>query len=142
MRSAFHSSVFCHLPAWKLLSMGALPPRRRRCSSALQRDSRVLAAMFFYGVILWLAAQSDPHPAPLFAHFFWQGRKSGSAKQPLRCYRDNGSSGANRKCRADRVVGPYKAPCRIVCEATSAALPQIRRLRCQPENPRQHCGSC
>ena len=53
MRSELHGSVFCHLPARQLLSMGALSPRRRRCSSALQRDSRVLAAMFFYGLILW-----------------------------------------------------------------------------------------
>ena len=54
---------------------------------------RVLAAMFFYGLIQWLAVQSDPRPAPLFAHFFWQDRKSGSAKQQPRCHRDNGSSG-------------------------------------------------
>ena len=33
--------------------MGALSPRRRRCSPVLQRDSRVLAAAFFYGLILW-----------------------------------------------------------------------------------------
>ena len=30
-------------------------------------------------------------PAPLFAHFFWQGRKSGSAKQQLRRCRINGT---------------------------------------------------
>ena len=38
---------------------------------------------FFCGT----AVQSDPHPAPLFAHFFWQGRKSESAKQWLRLRR-------------------------------------------------------
>ena len=32
---------------------GSVVPRRRRCSVALQRDFRVLAAMFFYGLILW-----------------------------------------------------------------------------------------
>ena len=32
---------------------GSVVPRRRRCSSALQKAFRVLAAMFFYGVILW-----------------------------------------------------------------------------------------
>ena len=53
MACHFHGSVFCHLPAWKLLSMRALSPRRRRWSSALQRDSRVLAAAFCYGLILW-----------------------------------------------------------------------------------------
>ena len=93
MCSELHGSVFCQLPARQLLPMGALSPRRRRCSAALQRDSRVLAAMFFYGLIQWLAVQSDPRPAPLFAHFFWQDRKSGSAKQQPRCHRDNGSSG-------------------------------------------------
>ena len=63
--------------------------------------------MFFYGVILWLAVQSDSYPAPLFAHFFWQGRKSGSAKQQLRCYRKGGSP-VNPDKRADRVVRLYK----------------------------------
>ena len=91
MACHFHGSVFCHLPAWKLLSMGALSPRRRRCSSALQRVYRVLAAAFFEGVLLRLAVQSDPLPAPLFAHFFWQDRKSGSAKRRLRCHRERGS---------------------------------------------------
>ena len=58
-------------------------PRRRRCSPDLQRDFRVLSAMFFYGLILWLAVQFDSYPAPLFAHFFWQDRKSGSPKAQL-----------------------------------------------------------
>ena len=61
---------------------------------------RVLAAMFFYGLIQWLAVQSDPLPAPLFAHFFWQDRKSGSAKQQPRCHRDNGTP-VNPDKRAD-----------------------------------------
>ena len=91
MRCCFHSSVFCHLFARQLLPMGALSPRRRRCSIDLQRVYRVLAAAFFYGVLLWLAVQSDPLPAPLFAHFFWQDRKSGSAKRRLRCHRERGS---------------------------------------------------
>ena len=32
---------------------GSVLPRRRRCSSALQRGFRVLAAIFFYGLLLW-----------------------------------------------------------------------------------------
>ena len=28
----FHGRVLCHLPAWQLVPMGALSPRRRRCS--------------------------------------------------------------------------------------------------------------
>ena len=53
MACHFHGSVFCHFLARQLLSMRALSPRRRRCSLDLQRDSRVLATMFFYGVLLW-----------------------------------------------------------------------------------------
>ena len=49
--------------------------------------------MFFYRVLLWLAVQSDSLPAPLFAHFFWQGRKSGSPKAQLQCHCKFGSSG-------------------------------------------------
>ena len=67
--------------------------------------------------------------APLFAHFFWQDRKSGSAKQQLRSHRKSGTAGANRKCRADRVVGPYKLPCRIARGATVAVLPHSAALR-------------
>ena len=104
MACHFHGSVFCHLLAWKLLSMGALSPRRRRCSSALQKVYRVLAAAFFEGVLLWLAVQSDPLPAPLFAHFFWRNRKSGSAKQRLQCHCNRGSP-VNPDKRADRVCG-------------------------------------
>ena len=33
--------------------MGASSPHRRRCSSDLQKEYRVLAAMSFYGLILW-----------------------------------------------------------------------------------------
>ena len=91
MACHFHGSVFCHLLARQLLSMGALSPRRRRCSSALQKVYRVLAAAFFEGVLLWLAVQSDPLPAPLFAHFFWRSRKSGSPKAQLQCNCQNGS---------------------------------------------------
>ena len=32
---------------------GSVVPRRRRCSIALQKEFRVLAAAFFYGVLLW-----------------------------------------------------------------------------------------
>ena len=64
--------------------------------------------------------------APLFAHFFWQDRKSGSAKQQLRCRRINGSpvkpdkradvhpQGVGRICSAPSsltavlAIGPYK----------------------------------
>ena len=53
MRSELHGSVFCHSPAWQLLPMGALSPRRRRCSPDLLTVYRVLAAAFFYGLLLW-----------------------------------------------------------------------------------------
>ena len=180
MACHFHGSVFCHLPAWKLLSMGALSPRRRRCSSALQSVYRVLAAAFFEGVLLWLAVQSDPLPAPLFAHFFWQDRRNQIANQRSVCNLERTSNGTDETCRLRRgegcgvcedeglrsnscsliensappvnsdkradvhpqgvgrirsapssltaalAIGPYKVPCRIVCEAVAAAPPQIR----------------
>ena len=70
MRSAFHSRVFYHLPARQRFSMGALSPRRRRCSSDLQRDFRVLAAAFFYGLHLWhrgtIRSTSSASFCPLF----------------------------------------------------------------------------
>ena len=109
MCCCFYGSVFYHLLAWQQFSMGALSPRRRRCSIALQRDSRALAAMFFYGLLLWLAVQSDPYPAPLFAHFFWQDRKSGSPKARLRPCRKFGTSGANRK-RSGLLSAPKLSP--------------------------------
>ena len=65
--------------------------------------------------------------APLFAHFFWQGRKSGSAKQRLRSRRKKSSSGANWKGRANRAVRPYKLLCRITRGATAAVPPQKRQ---------------
>ena len=54
---------------------GSVVPRRRRCSPALQRDSRVLAAMFFYGLIQWLAVQSDPHLSASFCPLFLARQK-------------------------------------------------------------------
>ena len=68
---------------------------------------RVLAAMFFYGLIQWLAVQSDPRPAPLFAHFFWQDRKSMPAERRPRPRRTNGTPVKPDK-RADAHIGPYK----------------------------------
>ena len=59
------------------------------------------------GYFCGTAVQSDSFPAPLFAHFFWQGRKSGSAKQRLRCYRKRGSP-VNPDKRADAHIGPYR----------------------------------
>ena len=92
MAHYFYSSVFCSFPARQLFPMGALFPRRRRCSIDLQRDFRVLAAAFFYGLILWLAVQSDSHPAPLFSPFFsGKAEKNGPPEAQLRCRRERGS---------------------------------------------------
>ena len=64
------AGCFTIFPARQLLPMGALSPRRRRCNIALQRDSRVLAAMFFYGVLLWhcgtIRSASSASFCPLF----------------------------------------------------------------------------
>ena len=44
-----------------------------------------------------VSAQYSVSQAHLFAYFFWQDRKSRSAKQQLRCHRKEGSSGECRK---------------------------------------------
>ena len=128
MARYFHGRVFCSFLAWQLFPMGALSPRRRRCSPVLQKVYRVLAATFFYGLILWLAVQSDPYPAPLFAHFFWQDRKSRPAERRLRCRRIQQQSGANRKM-AGHPSGhfAYIAPCRP--PAAAGRLSVARRPR-------------
>ena len=92
----------------------------------------------FTGSFCATAVQSDSYPAPLFAHFFWQGRKSGSAKRQLQCRRKSGSPvktdrradvhpkrvgrirSAPLSLTAALAIGPYREPCRIVCEATIA----------------------
>ena len=56
------------------------------------------------GLFCGTAVQPDSYPAPLFAHFFWRNRKSGSAKQRLRCHCNRGSP-VNPDKRADRVCG-------------------------------------
>ena len=99
------AGCFTIFPAWQRFSMGALSPHRRRCSQVLQRDSRVLAAAFFYGVILWLAVQSDPRPAPLFAHFFWQDRRNQIANQRSVCNLERTSNGTDETCRLRRGEG-------------------------------------
>ena len=48
------------------------------------------------------AAQSDPYPAPLFAHFFWQDRKSRLPEAQLRCRRINGTSGETEQTGRQR----------------------------------------
>ena len=110
MRPEFHGSVFCHPLAWQLFPMGALSPRRRRCSVDLQRVYRVLAAMFFYGVLLWLAVQSDPYSAPLFAYFFWQDRRNQIANQRSVCNLERTSNGTDETCRLRRGEGLREAP--------------------------------
>ena len=148
MRSAFHGSVFCRLPAWKLLSMGALSPRRRRCSVALQKEFRVLAAVFFYGVILWLAVQSDPHPAPLFAHFFWQDRRNQIANQRSVCNLERTSNGTDETCRLRRGEELREAP---RAQALRRAIGLAERMQseaslgvCEDESPKAqlqcHCN--
>ena len=111
----------------------------------------MLAAMFFYGVLLWLAVHPDPYPAPLFAHFFWRSRKSGSPKARLWPCRINGSP-VNPDKRADvhpqgvgrirsapssltaaLAIGPYKR-----LQKTNRADNSVRpyRMQCMNETGR------
>ena len=98
--------------------------------------------------------------AHLFAYFFWQDRKSRSAKQRLRCCRVNGSSGETGQAgrcapaRGGRIrsapssltaalaIVPYKVPCRIVCEAAAAVSPHSTALRQSRKKPALSRGLC
>ena len=146
MRSEFHGSVFCHPLAWQLFPMGALSPRRRRCSLDLQRDFRVLAAMFFCGLILWLAVQSDPHPAPLFAHFFWQDKRNQIANQRSVCNLERTSNGTDETCRLRRGEGLREAP---RAQALRRAIGLAERMQseaslgvCEDEPPEAQLRCC
>ena len=77
------------------------------------------------GLFCGTAVQPDSYPAPLFAHFFWRNRKSGSAKQQLRSHRKSGTAGANR---AD---GPTESSAPTSCRAESPAEQQLRFYRIQ-----------
>ena len=66
--------------------------------------------MFFYGLILWFAVQSDPYPAPLFAYFFWQDRWNQIANQRSVCNLERTSNGTDETCRLRRGEGLREAP--------------------------------
>ena len=85
---------------------------------------------FSTGSFCGTAVQSDPHPAPLFAHFFWQDRKSRPAERRLRCRRIQQQSGANRKM-AGHPSGhfAYIAPCRPPAAAGRSSVAR-RPRRC------------
>ena len=51
------------------------------------------------------AVQSDPHPAPLFAHFFWQDRRNQIANQRSVCNLERTSNGTDETCRLRRGEG-------------------------------------
>ena len=122
MRSAFHGSVFYHLPARQLLPMGALSPRRRRCSSALQRVYRVLAAMSFCGLFCGLRYNPIRIQRLFLPTFSGKAEKVGLRSNGCGVTAFNGSP-VNPDKRADRVISPYKLLCRIICEAMVAASP-------------------
>ena len=75
------------------------------------------------------AAKSDPYPAPHFAHFFWQDRKSGSAKQPLQCHCKRGSSVTTGKAGPAKSSAPTERRQRRPCAACRKNA--RRRLRRQ-----------
>ena len=107
MACYFHGSVFCQLLAWQRFSMGALSPRRRRCSSALQKEFRVLATMFFYGLLLWHRGTIRSASKRLFLPTF-------SGKTEKVGLRSNGCGVAAKEAvsvnsdkRANVGIGPY-----------------------------------
>ena len=56
------------------------------------------------------AVQSDSHPAPLFAHFFWQDRWNQIANQRSVCNLERTSNGTDETCRLRRGEGLREAP--------------------------------
>ena len=154
MACHFHGSVFFHLLARQLFPMRALSPRRRRCSIDLQRVYRVLAAMFFYGVLLWhcgtIRSASSASFCPLFLArqkkwvceatvavlpHQWQFRckpetSGGQGRPPLRSARQN------RRRRQDSSRRESAAPAENKkISAAAAALifvtyPRFWRSRC------------
>ena len=143
MACYFQICVFFHLLAWQLLPMGALSPRRRRCSAALQRVYRVLAAAFFDGLVLWHRGTTrSASSASFLPILFWQGRKEWARGATAAVLPHQRKSGEYRKRLADRVVRPCRVRRRIGCGATVAASPQIRHLWRQPEKARRSPPDC
>ena len=57
---------------------------------------------FSMGSFCGTAVQSDPYPAPLFAHFFWQDRRNQIANQRSVCNLERTSNGTDETCRLRR----------------------------------------
>ena len=62
------------------------------------------------GYFCGTAVQSDPYPAPLFAHFFWQDRWNQIANQRSVCNLERTSNGTDETCRLRRGEGLREAP--------------------------------
>ena len=131
-----HRSRFTPVLAWQLASLGELSPYRRR----VVRYGKVTFVWWPQRSILVLAVmlrQGAPRVlAPLFAYFFWQDRKSRSAKQQLRYYRilphtDNPSvktcGFATSPCTGEALGGQGRPPLRG--ESGVGCKTKILRLR-------------
>ena len=127
MHCCFHSSVFCHLFARQLLPMGALSPRRRRCSIALQKAFRVLAAMFFYGLILWHRGTIRFASSASFCPLFLARQKKWVCEATVAVLPQIRHSGANR------TDGRTESPAPTAC---CADLPAERQPRCKRKKDR------
>ena len=109
MCCCFYGSVFCHFPAWQLLSMGALSPRRRRvvqiCRQFIVCWPQCSSTGLFCGL-----RYNPIRFQRLFLHTF-------SDKPEKVCPRSdgysvavkNGTSGANRK-RSGLLSAPKLSP--------------------------------
>ena len=91
------------------VSDGSVVPRRRRCSSALQRDFRVLAAAFFYGLILWHCGTIRFVPSASFCPLFLARQKKWVCEATVAVSphaRQFGANGQKGRCAPAR-GGPH-----------------------------------
>ena len=135
MACHFHGSVFCHPIAWQRFSMRALSPSRRRCSVALQKDSRVLAAAFFDGVILWHRGTIRFASSVSFCILFLTSQKkyaAGGTVAVLLQKRQSGESGQTGR----QSCPPLQAAVQHHRRRHGCGLTANSALRCQPEKNR------
>ena len=76
------------------------------------------------------AVQSDPLPAPLFAHFFWQDRRNQIANQRSVCNLERTSNGTDETCRLRR-----GEECGVCEDEPPEARLRPCRKRGNPANP-------
>ena len=83
-------------------------PRRRRCSVALQKDSRVLAAMYSYGVLLWHRGTIRSASSVSFCILFLTSQKKYAAGGTVAVSPHSTAVPVNSDKRADMCTAPLR----------------------------------